>query len=213
MAKKKRRKNHDWGSISVTIDKRFTIIDRLFIIASFIAIAVFSFPQFSVAQVISDAPFIFEIQNPIYLSSKLQNLPIAEDVSEEAKLWSNNPEDIRVPILEEYLLQRRSPVAEHANLILKHKHYRLITAISFAESNFCKKQISSYNCWGIGGSRPEIYADYNEAFTRANGLIQRYQDLGMTTPKLMRNSWVGWQNDSWIVAVDQVLEDLNEIGL
>jgi len=202
-----------WGSIPLTLDQRFTFTDRLFIIASFIAIAVFAFPQFSFAQVINDTPFVFEIQNPIYLSSKLQNLPIADDVTEQAKLWANHPEDIRVPILEEYLTKRHSPAAGEAELILKHKNYRLVVAISFAEGNFCKHQIAPYNCWGIGGARPEAYSDYDRAFTRANELIQKYIDGGLDTPERMRDRWVGWQNDSWITAVNQALSDLKQIGL
>ena len=35
----------------------------------------------------------------------------------------------------------------------------------------------------------------------------------MTTPKYMRNSWVGWPNDNWIIAVEQITMELESRGL
>lgn len=123
------------------------------------------------------------------------------------------PVDPRIAVLQEYLASKNSPLAPHAEALLKQYHYRLIIGISFAESNFCKHQIRPHNCWGIGGGRPEAYPNYELAFTRANNLIQKYHDGGLTTPKLMRNRWVGWQNHSWIVAVNQVTSQLEARGL
>lgn len=190
-----------------------SISEKFLLAASLSAVAVFSFPGMATAQVKHETPFVFQIQNPHYLTMQIQNLPIADDYPEEYKQFSNYPKDDRVPVLEEYLRSKGSPIAEHANLVLKNKHYRLILAISFAEGNFCKHQIRAYNCWGIGGTKPETYANYDEAFQRADNLIQKYQDRGMTSAETMRTTWVGWHNDSWIVAVNQVLDELKEIGL
>lgn len=121
--------------------------------------------------------------------------------------------DPRLQPLREYLRSKNSPMAEHAGELLKHYHYRLIIGIAFAESNFCKRNIRPHNCWGIGGNTPERYESYQHAFTRANDLIQKYHDGGLTTPKLMRNRWVGWPNDKWIVAVNQVAKELETRGI
>jgi hypothetical protein len=210
---KKEAKNKQWGSITL-VDETLPVVDRVFLLTSLVAVMSLVFPHPALASSIErEAPLVFEIENPTYLAIKFQNLPLAESIPEEIRLWKNHPEDNRVQILEDYLISRNAPIAPYASTLLKNEHYRLILGISFAESNFCKHQIKPYNCWGIGGGRPETYADYDAAFTRANDLIQKYHDRGMTTPKLMRNSWVGWQNESWIRAVNQILADLDEIGL
>ncbi|OGE77840.1 MAG: hypothetical protein A2751_02225 [Candidatus Doudnabacteria bacterium RIFCSPHIGHO2_01_FULL_46_14] len=160
-------------------------------------------------------PFVFEIKNSQNVKialSDLDNIIFGDELAREN--MEHEPKvDPRAAPLREYLKSKNSPMAEHAEELLKHYHYRLIIGISFAESNFCKRNIRPHNCWGIGGGKPEVYTDYAAAFERANALIQKYHDGGLTTPKLMRNRWVGWQNNSWIVAVNQVTKDLETRGI
>lgn len=160
-------------------------------------------------------PFVFEIKKSENVKISLADLGdviFTDDVA-NADMEHEPKTDPRIQPLREYLESKNSPMALHAEELLKHYHYRLIIGISFAESNFCKRNIRPHNCWGIGGGKPEVYKDYSEAFARANELIGKYHAGGLTTPKLMRNRWVGWQNNSWIVAVNQVTKDLETRGI
>lgn len=159
--------------------------------------------------------FVFEIKTSE--NAKITLASLGEVIfSENADTTSEEHEpkiDPRVEPLKQFLASKNSPMAEHAEELLQNYHYRLIIGISFAESNFCKRNIRPHNCWGIGGGKPETYQDYPAAFERANNLIAKYHANGLTTPKLMRNRWVGWQNNSWIVAVNQVTKALEEKGI
>lgn len=197
-----------WGSITVTVD-RLSFLDRLFLGASLAGVLVLSFPHVSLAQTTTTSPLEFEINNLSNISIPKENYlayVLAADIPQK-------PKDPRIEPMQAYLINKNSPLANYAEVLLEQYHYRLILGISFAESNFCKVQIMPNNCWGIGGSNPEKYQTLADGVIRANELIQKYQDLGMTTPKLMRDTWVGWKNDNWIVAVEQITKELENMGL
>jgi len=175
-------------------------------------------PHTALAQTVPDyQPFVFEIKNSQNVKITLSSLGdafFADNTAEDVQGISHEPIiDPRLAPLRAYLESKNSPMAPHAEELLKQYHYRLIIGISFAESNFCKRNIRPHNCWGIGGGKPEQYKDYAAAFERANQLIQKYHNSGLTTPKLMRNRWVGWQNDGWIRAVNQVTLALEQKGI
>ncbi len=200
-----------WGSINVSMD-RLSRLDRLFIVAALSGVLVWAFPHATYAQTAKTSPLVFEI-NDLSLfqtSDTLQQNYLGQFLAPEVLPI---PPDPRIELLKEYLQNKKSPLAGEAETLLQQYHYRLIIGISFAESNFCKRQIKPNNCWGIGGGKPETYATLEHGVIRANNLIQKYHDNGMTTPKLMRNTWVGWQNDSWILAVQQITQELEEKGL
>ncbi len=121
--------------------------------------------------------------------------------------------DRRVGPLEAYLASKKSPLAPYADVLVQHYHYRLIVGIAFAESNFCRHNIMPHNCWGIGGGRPAAYPDYPQAIERANYFIEKYFNDGLTNPELMYNRWVGWDNQNWPIAVEQVAGELEKIGI
>lgn len=199
-----------WGSIAVKKQMRFSFSDRLFLSIALTAVIVLSFPHITLATTVRDTPLYFDVENiaPIQTAK-------AEIVDAEVEQVFTAPAmpDPRVSGLQRYLEDKRSPMAPYAETLLGQYHYRLIIGISFAESNFCKYNIRPYNCWGIGGGRPESYADYPAAFERADQLIERYHNRGMTTPKTMRTTWVGWHNDNWIIAVEQVIREMEAAGL
>ncbi|OHA28629.1 MAG: hypothetical protein A3E92_03130 [Candidatus Taylorbacteria bacterium RIFCSPHIGHO2_12_FULL_42_34] len=201
-------KHTQWGSIPVTTDG-LDLRDRLFVLASLIGVLLWSFPHPSLAQTIAEQPMVFEV------NANLPLLPTREDYLARALAADYIPEppDPRVAILREYLVEKNSPLADNAEVLLQQYHYRLIIGISFAESNFCKVQIRPNNCWGIGGGYPESYDTLADGVVRANSLIQRYHNNGMTSPRLMRNTWVGWPNQNWVTAVEQVTETLESRGL
>lgn len=175
------------------------------------------------ANVSDEKPFVFEIKDSQNQTSApaTAGLPTLEElisqtlkqIADVTELEQIAPVDPRTAVMRQYLESKKSPLAPFAEEVLQNYHYRLILGISFAESNFCKRNIRPHNCWGIGGGKPEQYRDYAHAFSRADQLIQKYHDGGLTTPKLMRNRWVGWKNDKWILAVEQVTRDLKSRGL
>lgn len=209
-----------WGSIHIASRGRLSLLDRLFVGMSLAGVLVWAFPHIAAAQTMQEMPFVFEIKT-------LQDYAVVDNVltpvvQEDyfAKLLAKTvpteaPEitDPKVTMLEQYLNEKNSPLAPHAETLLLQYHYRLILGISFAESNFCKHQIKPHNCWGIGGGQPETYGNYDEAVIRANNLIQKYFDNGMQNPQQMRNTWVGWQNPNWVIAVQQVTQELESRGL
>lgn len=173
-------------------------------------------PYSALAQSTPDyQPFVFEIKNSGNVRISLADLgDVIFSVNGSGEDEEHEPKtDPRLEPLKTYLESKNSPMAPFAEELLKHYHYRLIIGISFAESNFCKRNIRPHNCWGIGGGKPEVYKDYSEALERANTLINKYYEGGLTTPKLMRNRWVGWQNNGWIVAVNQVTKELENRGI
>lgn len=201
-----------WGTITVSIEG-MGFLDRVFLFVSLVAVSMIAFPHISLAQTISDPPFIFEINN---FKSQINIDPLIQEDYFADIIAKNIPDEVpdpRVYLLREYLQKRKSPWVDHAQIILEQPNYRFILGIGFAESNFCRYQIRKHNCWGIGGTRPEVYATYEEGIARANQLIQKYHDGGLTTPKTMRNRWVGWQNHSWIIAVEQIMRDLDRLGI
>lgn len=204
----KASKHVQWGSIPVPMD-RLSFLDRVFIAASLLGVLIWAFPHIAFAQTAQDTPMIFQINDDIAPPT------VGEDyfVTVLAKDIPLVLPDPRVEQLRAYLANKNSPLAGYAEVLLKQYHYRLILGISFAESNFCKHQIMPNNCWGIGGGYPETYPTLSDGIIRANSLIQKYQDLGMKNPKLMRDTWVGWQNHNWVLAVEQITQELESQGL
>lgn len=201
-------KQVQWGSIAVTMG-RLSFLDRLFITASLAGILLLAFPHITLAQTVQEMPMIFAIKDNISLG------PIPEDyfarvLAKDIVLPAPDP---RIQELREYLLSKNSPMAPEAGILLEQYHYRLILGISFAESNFCRYQIMPNNCWGIGGGNPESYPTLSDGIIRANGLIQKYQDQGMKNPRLMLETWVGWRNHNWVLAVEQITQELESQGL
>jgi len=190
--------------------------DRFFVSASLVAIILWNIaPHTAVAQAASYRPFLFAVND----FQGVGDWPLPGFSDEyftktfEGERSSLAVPDPRVEVLREYLSSKNSPLTDHAETLLKLKNYRFVIGISFAESNFCKRNIRPHNCWGIGGGNPESYADYEEAVIRADSLIQKYHNSGRTTPKLMRDRWVGWKNHNWPLAVEQVIGALESRGL
>lgn len=199
-----------WGSVTISLD-RMSFADRLFILCALAGVLTLSFPHLTSAQVIQETPLVFPV-NEINLAqfSGPQKNYLQEALAGNIPPVVENP---RIILLRSYLESKKSPLAREAETLLNQYHYRLIIGISFAESNFCKVQIRPNNCWGIGGGDPESYETLSDGVVRANNLIQKYHGSGLTNPRLMRNRWVGWQNQAWVLAVEQVTQDLESRGL
>ncbi len=118
----------------------------------------------------------------------------------------------RKEFLEKYLRAKGTPLADHVDAISVQSQWRLIIAISRAESSFCKHQVTN-NCWGIGGAwNMRKYKNYDEAVADVNRILETYYiQAGLDTPKEIVRKYVGHQSDNWELAVQQELKNLEEI--
>jgi len=118
----------------------------------------------------------------------------------------------RKEFLEKYLRAKGTPLADHVDAISEQSQWRLIIAISRAESSFCKHQVTN-NCWGIGGAwNMKKYKNYDEAVADVNRILETYYiQAGLDTPKKIVRKYVGHQSDNWELAVEQELKNLEEI--
>jgi hypothetical protein len=129
------------------------------------------------------------------------------EVAEEQKV------DNKAQILQDYLAKRGSPLADYADHLLKQENWKLVIAISNGESGLCKHQLA-YNCWGITRSRGlERYESFAEGITDANAVIDKYVSRGADTPEEMVRRYVAWNNRNWVRAVNQTLNQLEQLPL
>ncbi|MBI2607320.1 MAG: hypothetical protein HYW51_00655 [Candidatus Doudnabacteria bacterium] len=115
-------------------------------------------------------------------------------------------------VLAEYLASKQSPLSDKANYLLNQRDWRLIIAISQAESQMCKRQLG-YNCWGIGGGAHRKYPNLEFAITDAQTVIGKYVDSGADTAKEILPNYVGWDNQNWVYAVNAVLYQLDQLPI
>ena len=180
--------------------KKLNLLEQVLTSLSLSAVLIWVFPQSVLAQS-AQAPttpkLAFEInENTNYAAELIGDTDIA-----------------RIDALKNYLVQKNSPLQNHIEVLLAQPNWKLVLSISHAESNMCRRQLGN-NCWGIGGAKyHRFYPGFAEGVVDANNLIQKYQDSGLTTPKKMMHRWVGWNNPNWVVANNQVLAELDKLGI
>jgi len=161
------------------------------------------FPQVSVAQSVE----IYSTQQKtLEIKHQIQNLET------ESPAYPRDILGTRVYALRNYLISKDSPLADHVEMLLLQPTWKLTLAISHAESNMCKREVG-HNCWGIGGGNHRKYPSYNEAIADANAVIQRYMDRGHTGPETMLPIYVGWNNPNWVIATNNILDELEQLEL
>ncbi|MDB4939698.1 MAG: hypothetical protein JWO40_123 [Candidatus Doudnabacteria bacterium] len=128
------------------------------------------------------------------------------------KISLPDPLKKRKEFLEKYLKSKNSPLADHVEAISEQSQWKLIIAISRAESSFCKHQVTN-NCWGIGGAwNMKNYQNFDQAVADVNRILEEhYIQAGLNTPKSIVKKYVGHQNDNWQLAVEQELQNLSEV--
>ena len=115
--------------------------------------------------------------------------------------------DQRAARLKEFLQQWDSPLAGRADLIARQPHWKLILAISFAESTM-GKHCQDNNCSGIGGSNLKAYKSLDNWILDFNRLLEnRYKNQ---TLEQMCGVYVQPCNPNWLLATRQILSALEE---
>lgn len=127
---------------------------------------------------------------------------------QEKQIWT------RAEKIQKYLQSKDSPLAEAARTIAEQPHWRLILAITFAESSWGKNCVNN-NCSNIG-VKPghelwHTYKTYDDWVADFNQLLERrYKDW---TLDQMCGVYVKPCNQNWLLATTQALDELKQAGI
>jgi len=117
---------------------------------------------------------------------------------------------VRKEQLRQFLKTWNSPLESQADTIAEQDHWKLILAISFAESTLGKHCYMN-NCSGIGGSNIRTYKTPEDWIVDFNNLLEkRYKDK---TLEQMCGVYVQPCNPHWLVATKQVLSALDQANI
>lgn len=123
--------------------------------------------------------------------------------------------DLLAPELYNYLSSKGSPLAKHANNIPKYNNWKRALAISFVESNMCKRTPKkwvngalqeSYNCSGIANGK-RVYNNYEEWFADMNNLLNKPAYVNRPIEKFL-GFYVVPGSRNWLLGVKKVEADL-----
>jgi len=161
-------------------------------------------------------PAVLSAQTTIPLDYDQSELTIVEENLLPALIEENrhepSPEEIalaqRKENLKKYLAGHKSPLANDDKAIdtlLRTKNMKMILAISFVESNMCRKQVY-HNCSGIGGSKIRHYGSFSQWIADFDNLLERrYKGLKV-------EQFIGYYvqpgSQNWVDGVYQILDEL-----
>jgi len=122
------------------------------------------------------------------------------------------PDPQKVENIRNYLIGRKSPLADYALEFVKASDfyqidYRIVAAISIIESNGGNRSFKPYNAWGWGKMTFQNWTD--GIWTVSKG-IAKYYENGLTTPKLISIYYCPPNAENWASKVQFVM---NEIGM
>lgn len=161
------------------------------------------------AEIGEQKSLVFEI-NPdqLRLASENQN---TEQRQNDLKLKKVHR---KVELVREYLENKNAPLADYTEIILAQEDWKLILAISNAESNMGKRCYYN-NCSGIYGRFDMGYAGLKKYETKAHWIVdlqnlldRRYE--GWTLDK-MNGVYVYPRSQSWYAATSTVYNALDKI--
>lgn len=125
------------------------------------------------------------------------------------------PDEITAQVekLHQFFADKDSPLADDQpalEALAQTRNMRMIIAISFVESNFCRHQ-KLYNCSGIGGSKLVEYRSFANWVLALDRLLdRRYNGL---SPEEMNGYYVQPANANWVNGIYQVLKQLDQRGI
>lgn len=185
--------------------------EKSIIILIFFSLSVWIYPEISMAASLQsegqNQPLIFEVKNPIS-NSQSENAGLQLD-----EIAQNDP---LVNNLRIYLEKHRSPLAEYADQIILEPQWPRALAISWVESNFCRKSADK-NCSGIGvapGHRLwRKYPTHLEWFKDMTALLEKpiYKEK-YTTFKKMKGVYVQPGSMRWVYGAQTKYDELIKLA-
>lgn len=149
---------------------------------------------------------VIDIASPVFAALVKENR--TEDLN--AKQMAERKQKLK-----EYLESKKSPLAKDdaaLTALAESKNMKMIVAISFVESTFCKNHYY-HNCSGIGGTPPNLrqYDSYSEWIEDFDILLEkRYKDV---PPEDFIGLYVQPGSPNWLYGVKQVLREFDEKGI
>jgi hypothetical protein len=114
----------------------------------------------------------------------------------------------RKQALQKYLAGRKSPLADDSqalDTLLRAKNMKTILAISFVESNMCRRQVY-YNCSGIGGSKIKHYTNFSHWIADFDNLLER-RYKGLAAEQFI-GYYVQPGSQNWVDGFHQITDEL-----
>ncbi len=134
-----------------------TLFYRSLISALLISLVPMIFPHETVAQkeyIPAAKQMTFEAGNQTTFLDEIQAIAIETDFKQRHLATVEKlKRHLRLEqALANYLRQKRSPLADYADVILQQNNWKKIVALANAESTLCRNYIEeNANCWGVGG--------------------------------------------------------------
>ncbi len=154
-----------------------------------------------------------EQNQPIF---EVKNLNLKTETSEKTlQIETVIANDPLVNNLKLYLEKHRSPLAEYAGEMVKQPQWQRALAISWVESNFCKRHMDN-NCSGIGVAPGHKlwrkYETHLDWFKDMSALMEKpmYKEK-YTTFQKMRGVYVQPGSASWVNGAQKKYNDLVKI--
>jgi len=127
------------------------------------------------------------------------------------------PTDPRLAPLEQFLAEKDSPMP--ADEILKYDNWRMIVAVSCAESGYGKNMAGAFNAWGIKDFRsgsPKYdgtrdFGSWEESIKYTSELLYKYDEVdGEPLAREMVYNWKVRPYNNWIGNVNYALWDIDQ---
>lgn len=143
---------------------------------------------------------------------------VAAVLLSNAALAPAAPVDLRLAPLEQFLDEKGSPLP--AAELLKYDNWRMIVALSCAESGYGKNMAGTFNAWGIKDFTPgspkfdktRDFASWEESIKYTSELLYKYDSVdGEPLAKEMVYSWkYVLPYNHWIGNVNYSLWEINQ---
>jgi hypothetical protein len=121
-------------------------------------------------------------------------------------------------MVQRYLQNQRSPLADYASTLITLKNWKKIVALSNAESSMCRNyQEEKANCWGVGGANLwDMGTTLEDGIVSMNAFLNKYPKNSrvkysqMTFAK-MNGLYKQPPADHWLYNNQSVFDDLTAI--
>ena len=117
-----------------------------------------------------------------------------------------------------YLASKKSPLAEHTDILISVPNWKRIVALANAESGMCRfypKKLA--NCWGVGGSKLwDMGNDLSDGILEMNDFLINYPKKSKVkyhqmTFKQMNGLYKQPAAPHWLYNVQVIYDDLTAI--